>query len=302
MKTKPFLKGLFWSLVALALVFHAAGGWYFSGVIIEDAFLPNPSPIEVSEGNFDLVEAVYTTPLGDMDAWHLDAPGSIWVIHVHGLNSTPAAAEHLFGPLQEAGYPQLSIAHRNDHGQPEDPSGYHQYGVTEWEDMRAALDYAKANGAVGTVFFGYSTGASHSLANAYRHHIDDIRGLIFDAPNIDLGDSVNYAASQRSFPVLGNVPITLAWTAKFLTSLRIGVNWRSIDYVRRADSALRVPVLVFHGTEDATIPLSQSERFAEASPELVRLVTVEGAGHSDNYDVDPETYVAEVLAFLDRFR
>ena len=58
-----------------------------------------------------------------------------WVIHIHGLGTTPAEAEPLFAPLQEAGYPQLSITYRNDDGQPMDPSGYYQYGATEWEDV-----------------------------------------------------------------------------------------------------------------------------------------------------------------------
>ncbi len=289
--------------MALALVLHIAGGWYFSGVLIEDGFDLDPDSLELVSGDFDLVETTYPTPLGDMDAWFLDAPGTLWVIHVHGRGATPAEAQHLFEPLQEAGYPQLAITYRNDDGQPADPSGFYGYGATEWEDIKAALDYANSQGARGVVFIGFSTGASHVLSYAYKHQIDDIRGAIFDSPNVDFGDTVAYAATQRRMPVLPmNVPITLGWTAKVFTSLRMGVNWKTIDYVSRAESALRVPVLIIHGTADMTVPLSQSIRFSEAAPSNVTLFTVADAEHVGSYDVDPDGYVQRVLDFLDERR
>ena len=303
MKSRSIIKGLIWGLVALALVFHVAGGWYFSSVLIEDGFIPDPSAIEVPVGDYSLVETTYPTPLGEMDAWYLDAPGSLWVIHVHGRGATPAEGEHLFEPIQTAGYPQLSITYRNDEGQPVDPTGLYQYGATEWEDIKAALEYATSRGAQGVVFFGYSTGAAHILSYAYKHQIDDIRGAIFDSPNIDLGDTVDFAATQRKVPLLPmNVPPTLGATAKFFTSLRIGVNWKTVDYVSRADAALRVKTLVFHGTADLTVPISQSARFVEASPERVTLVTVVDAEHVGSYEADPAGYVRLVLDFLDGLR
>jgi uncharacterized protein len=303
MKSRSFFRGAFWVLVALAFVFHVAGGWYFSGVLIQDGFVPDPTPIELPTEGPTPVAVTYTSPVGEMDAWYLEAPGSLWVVHVHGKGATPAEGKHLFGPIQRAGYPQLAITYRNDEGQPLDPSGYYRYGATEWEDMRGALEYAKANGARGVVFIGFSTGASHLLSYAYRHQIDDIRGFIFESPNIDLSDTVDYAATQRQMPVVPmTVPVTISWTAKFFTSLRTGVNWKSIDYISRADESLRVPTLVIHGTEDLSVPFSQSQRFLAASPELVTLVPVEGAGHVNAYERDPDGYLSAILTFLDRFR
>jgi fermentation-respiration switch protein FrsA (DUF1100 family) len=294
------MRSLLWTILALALVFHVAGGWYFSGELIDDAFIPEPAAVTVPVGDFELSEVGYVSDLGEMDAWYLPSSGTTWVIHVHGLDNTPEEAQHLFTALQDAGYPQLSITYRNDEGQPPDPSGFHQYGATEWADVAGAVEYAEANGAVDLVFSGFSTGASHILSFVYKHNVDEIRGLVFDSPNIDMSDTVDYAASQRELPLLPfNVPPTLAATAKFFTSLRMGVNWQSIDYVDRAQASLRVPVLVHHGTADLTVPLSQSEALVAEAPELVDLVIVEGAEHVGSHDVDPEGYVAAVLAFLD---
>jgi pimeloyl-ACP methyl ester carboxylesterase len=299
MKSRSVLRGIFWGLIALALVFHVVGGWNYSNRIIEDAFTPDPDPLVVPNGDYALEEITYESPLGDMDAWHLPATGSTWVIHVHGLNATPAEPEVLFEPLQEAGYPQLAITYRNDEGQPADPSGYFRYGTTEWEDILAAADLASAMGAEKIVFAGYGTGASHVLAYVFLHNFDNIAGVITDSANIDLGSTIDYRGSLEELPVVPiNAPPTLTWVAKFFTSLRIDVNWKSLDYIDKAQRSLRVPVLAFHGTADESIPIAQSIGLAEAQPDLVELVQVEGAGHLDSFNTDFDGYISRVLAFL----
>lgn len=299
MKSRNWFRGLFWSLIAVILIVHVGGGWIYSNRIIDDGFTPNPNPVVLTSGDYELEEVTYDSPLGPMDAWYLPASGSTWVIYVHGLNATPAEPEVLFAPIQDAGYPQLSITYRNDEGQPADPSGYFQYGATEWEDVLAASEYAKANGADEIVYIGYSSGASHILSYAYRHDFDEIAGLVTDSGNIDMGSTVDYRGSLEDLPVIPlPVPVTMTWVAKFLTSLRIDVNWRSLDYIEKANRSLRVPVLAIHGTADESIPPSQSIDLAEAQPDLVELFLVEGAGHVESFDVDYDEYVSRLLAFL----
>lgn len=290
-------------MIALVLVAHLGGGWYLSGEIIEDGFTPQPSAIVATDTGVEVTPVSYSSPAGEFDAWLIPANGSTWVIHVHGRAATPSEAQHLFIPLRDAGYPQLAITYRNDDGQPPDPSGYYQYGATEWEDVGGAIDYAVSNGATGVVLSGFSSGASHILSFVYKNNLDVVRGLLFDAPNIDSGDTIEYDTNQRGMPLVRvTVPGTIAQVAKFMTSLRIGVNWKSLDYVDKTDRSLRVPVLVHHGTSDMSVPIQQSIAFSEQSPELIRLVRVRDAGHLESYDLDPEGYVDEVLDFLDRLK
>lgn len=299
MSARSLFRGLFWTLVALALVFHVAGGWYLSDEVIEDWFVPNPSPIAAPSGDYRLVEVTYEGPLGEMDAWHLPGSRSTWVIHVHGRGTTPAEAEHLFAPIQDAGYPQLAITYRNDDGQSSDPSGYYRYGSTEWEDIEAAMAFAQDNGATGVILSGFGAGASHVLSFAFKNNPDIIKGLVLDSPNANIGEVIEFGASKREIPgVPIFVPPSVTWVAKFITSLRIDVNWKTIDYVERADTSLRRPVLIHHGVEDETVPVSQSISLVEAAPDLVDLIQVKGAGHVETYAGDPERYVEEVLGFL----
>jgi pimeloyl-ACP methyl ester carboxylesterase len=299
MSGRGVFRSIFWILVAVVFFAHVFGGWAYSNRIIDDVFTPSPGEVEVPDGDYALSEVTYRSPLGAMDAWYLPSPGTTWVIHVHGLNATPGESERLFQTLQEAGYPQLAIAYRNDVNQPADPSGFHQYGATEWEDISGAVTFARDNGAREIVFVGYSTGASHVLSYVFRHNFDDIAGVIVDSANIDLGSTVDFRGSQENLPVIPiNVPPTMAWVAKFFTSLRIDVNWRSLDYVDKAERSLRVPVLAIHGTEDKSAPISQSIALEEAKPELVDLLRVDGAGHVGSLDTDFNGYTAAVLAFL----
>jgi hypothetical protein len=298
-KSRISFWGFFWLVVGLVLVFHVAGGWYFSNELIQDGFVPAPEPITPVQGSYDLEEVAYSTSLGEMDAWYLPADGPTWVIHIHGLGTTPAEAEPLFAPLQGAGYPQLSITYRNDDGQPMDPSGYYQYGATEWEDVAGAVDYAVANGAQNVVLSGFSTGGAHVMSFLSRQPQEVVIGVLMDAPNVDLGRTVDYAASQRDLPVVPlPVPATLSATAKFITSLRIGINWKLLDYIADADETIRQPLLIHHGTEDLRVPLETSLDLQATNPDLIQLITVEGAGHIESYDVDRQGYVDSVLAFL----
>ncbi len=299
MRSRFSFRAVLWLLITLVVIFHLAGGWYFSNELMADAFIPDPEPITAVEGGYELQEVRYESPLGPMDAWYLPASGTTWVVHVHGLGATPAEAEPLFAPLQQAGYPQLSITYRNDQGQPLDPSGYYQYGATEWEDVSGAVDYALANGASNVVLSGFSTGAAHSMSFLSRQPREIVVGMLLDAPNVDFGRTVDYAASQRELPVVPlPVPATISATAKFITSLRIGVNWKLLDYIADADETIRQPVLIHHGTMDLRVPMETSLDLQATNPDLIRLIQVEGAGHVESYDVDRQGYLDSVLAFL----
>jgi len=300
-KDRSIFRGIFWALVAFAFLFFALGGWYFSGEIISDAFEPDPEAFIVPSDGYELELVTYSSELGEFDALYLPAPSATWVIHVHGKGAAPAEAEPLFAALQDAGYQQLAITYRNDDGAPEDDSGHYQYGVTEWMDVSGAVDYAVENGATQIVLSGFSSGAAHIMSYQLNRSTAPVIGYMFDSPNLDMGRAVDYARSQRDLPLVGlPVPAALGAVAKFMTSLRIDVNWKSIDYLEKADLLIRRPVLIHHGSEDLTVPISVSRDLADAVPDLATLIEVPGAGHVESYEVDLDKYLDEVLGFLGR--
>ncbi len=261
------------------------------------AYPPDPSRA------FDLSyrEITYASPLGDMRAWEVLSGSGPFVIHVHGLGAPRTEALRLVGPIAQAGFSQLVINYRNDEGEPPDPSGLYQYGKTEWEDVAAAVDYVLAKGADSVILVGYSTGAAHILSYLLRHPSGPVVAAVLDSPNIDFERTVELGASQRRLPFIGlPLPPTLTWTAKRLGSVRFGVDWDELDYVSRAGE-LTVPMLVFHGTRDETVPLAISQDLAAARPDLVRLVIVPEAGHVRSWNVGPQAYERRLVGFLEEY-
>jgi fermentation-respiration switch protein FrsA (DUF1100 family) len=247
-------------------------------------------------------EVTYPSPLGEMGAWEILSGSGPWVIHVHGLGAPRAEALRLVGPIAAAGFSQLVISYRNDEGAPADPSGFYQYGRTEWEDVAAAIDYVAGKGAERVILVGYSTGAAHVMSYLSRQETNPVVGAVFDSPNIDFERAVDLGASQRRLPFIGlPLPPTLVWTAKQLSTLRFGVAWSELNYVTRAGE-LTVPVQIFHGSEDDTVPLEVSADLVAARPDLVRLVIVPGAGHVRSWNVGPEAYERRLLGFLEELR
>ena len=61
-----------------------------------------------------------------------------------------------------------------------------------------------------------------------------------------------------------------------------------------------MPILLFHGTDDRTVPISSSDAFARALPDLVTYYRARGAGHVESWNVDPDRYERRVGAFLAR--
>ncbi len=258
---------------------------------------PYAFPEDPSGAGLTVEMIQYESPLGPMDAWFVDGRRSEWIIHIHGKGASPAEAIRLMRPLAAAGYNQLAITYRNDPGQPPGPSGVYQYGQTEYTDLAAAVDYAVARNATDVVLVGYSTGAAIAAAYLYRDKAPEVRGAVFDAPNIDMGKTVDYASEQRSLPFGLPIPKAMVGLAKVLTALRLNVNWDNIDYVRRA-GRLITPTLVIHGDADLTVPVSVSREFAAARSELVILVEVPDAGHVRSWNADPISYEERILDFV----
>ena len=236
----------------------------------------------------------FASPLGELVAWQVDGSDETWVIFVHGKGADRGEALRMLPVVHGAGFPSLVITYRNDTGAPEDPSRYYRYGLTEWKDLEAAAQYALANGAADLVVVGYSMGGGIVASFLYRSPLADrVVGVILDSPMLDFGATVDLGASNR------NLPVFLTAVAKVISGFRFDIDWEALEYVSRFEE-ISVPVLLFHGDADETVPVSISEIFAESRPELVTYEFFEGAPHVGAWNVDPERYEAAVREFLDR--
>lgn len=99
-------------------------------------------------------------PLGQYPAWFVPGDRKTWVVVLHGFSMSRIDNVRVLPALRNAGYPTLTITYRNDAGAPEDPSGLLRYGLTEWKDLEAGVEYAIGRGSAGVVLMGVSMGGA----------------------------------------------------------------------------------------------------------------------------------------------
>ncbi len=121
---------------------------------------------------------------------------------------------------------------------------------------------------------------------------DRVLGVILDSPMLDLAATVDLGAKNR------NLPPFLTNIAKIIARFRFDIDWDALDYLNRVGE-ISVPVLLFHGDADETVPVSISEIFAETRPDVVNYQFFEGAPHVGAWNVDPARYEAVVREFID---
>lgn len=249
--------------------------------------------------DLDFEEVTYTSDLGGTPAWFVDGERSTWVLFVHGYNAPRDEALRLLEPVVERGFPALVIRYRNDPQAPHTADGLRRYGQTEWRDVEAAVRHALEQGAADVVLVGYSMGGAIVANFLYESsQVDHVRATVLDAPALDLGSVIDRGAQDRTLPLVGlPIPPALTQVAKGLAGLRFDLDWGDLDYIDRAEE-LSTPVLLFHGEDDATVPIASSEQLAAARPDLVTFVRVPHAGHVLSWNVDPARYEQQVMAFL----
>lgn len=252
-------------------------------------------------------EVSYTSPLGTFPAYF--APGSggderTWAILVHGKGGSRMEMYRMARATIAAGLPSLDLTYRNDEGTPRDPSGYYQYGRTEWQDLADAIAWAGEHGAERVVLGADSMGGS-LVASYLRHRGGDetgptVVGTILDAPMLDFGETVSFGARQLELPAGAHVPGTLTWTAKRIAAARFDLDWDALDYLSEGAAWLNVPTLVFHGTADTTVPIATSRQLRRENPDLVTLVETKGVEHVRSWNADPQAYDRAIQELVDR--
>lgn len=233
-------------------------------------------------------------PLGPLPAWYVDGPSDTWAIMVHGHRGRRQEMLRLLAPVHDAGLKALVVTYRNDAGVAREPDGRYHFGATEWADIDAAVAYAQEHGADGVVLVGASLGGG--IVMSFLQHSGQAgfaRAAVLDAPMLDFWATVAFRARQRGAPGV------VTAVGKRLASLRFGIDWGESDYLRRADE-LAVPVLLFHGDADTSVPVATSDRLARERPDLVTYERWPGVEHVRSWNADPGRYEATVRGFLER--
>ncbi|RJF71325.1 alpha/beta fold hydrolase [Deinococcus cavernae] len=247
------------------------------------------------------------TDVGNMPAWFIpqlhgaaaSERGDAIAIVIHGHGGQRAQALRMLPTLMDSGVASLFVTFRNAYGAPRIGKGYLTLGDQEADDVLHALDWAKERGFKRAILYGFSMGGNIALCAAQRQDRWPlpVTGVILDCPALEWRD-VMYSQGERY-----GLPRFLAGPVARLTELivtrRSGQNFDTVDQLAAAPK-FTLPMLLFHGTRDRTIPVRQSDRLAELRPDLVEYHRVEGAKHIRCWNISPKQYDEALLRFIEK--
>lgn len=244
--------------------------------------------------DFPVSEVGLAGPLGEAPAWLVEGgSGDRWAVLVHGRAGRRNECFRLVAILHEKlDFNALCPSYRNDEGAPADPDGMYRQGWQEWRDIEPAVQYALDQGAKDLILVGFSMGGQIT-ANLLRQSdlAAQVDGVIWDAPLLDWGPVIAAGARDREVPQW-LVPIGMQ-----ASEWRAGVDYEDLNQIANAGE-FDVPILLIHGTDDTTVPVSVANRFAAARPDIVTYERFRGAAHVRAWNLSPRRYARAVTRFI----
>lgn len=304
--------------VAVALLYFV-GGSLAGGVIARWALTPGaidwsgahrPFPDDPFELGYrgdpqvalglDFETVTYTSELGAAEAWLVPAarPSSTWAVYVHGIGGIRENGYRLLSILHDAGLPVLMITYRNDiggHAPPGQPP-FFSFGLTEWPDLAAAIDWAMEQGAEDVVIAAESMGAGIAGQYLVNEGPAKVAALVLDAPSLDAPAIAAGDAARLNLPFADVLAAGVLWVQGIVGPVRIS-DAVSLDTV----AAFPGPVFVAHGRGDRLVPFAISERLVEMRTGRTVFVTT-AAQHLRSFNANPTRYRGELLGFLTDLR
>ena len=243
------------------------------------------------------------TDVGPAPAWLILPEGdasTTWTIHIHGLASTRAGTLRGVQVASEAGLTSLVVTYRNDGEGPFVGSGRSELGAAEVADVRAAVDYARENGARNVILFGWSMGGAIALQLAADPELRGIvSGLVLDSPVLDWISTIRANCARSGLPAWTGL-LAVPWLDSRPLAGVIGianpVELRRFDWITRANQLI-VPILILHGTLDTSSPLENSTRLQALRPDIITLESFD-ADHTMSWNSDRERWRAGVSSWL----
>jgi dienelactone hydrolase len=249
-------------------------------------------------------EAVtYDSPLGPMPAQVVQpaaaaTPSGTWAIVVHGRNGSIREGLRITRPLADQGITTMLINYRDDLKEPGAPSedGIGNFGITEWEDLQAAVDYATAAGADDVLLIGYSMGGA--VIGSYLQNganTDEVMGSILVSPAVSFSRITTFGAEVLGYPVQYMGP--LIWAAERITELRVDIDYGATDYLAFAPQ-WPVPTLVTAAGRDDLVPPEAIEEFTNDLPQG-QYEFFPGAQHTGEWNFEERRFTGLVRDWLE---
>jgi pimeloyl-ACP methyl ester carboxylesterase len=206
---------------------------------------------------------------------------------MHGWGANAGTMLDAVPPLREAGYAVLLLDARC-HGRSDDEAFTSMPRFAE--DIAAGLAWLRACPGVDAgrlALMGHSVGAAAAVLHASRH--DDVRAVVSLSAFAHPQELMRRYLAERGvpYPVIG-------WYVMRHVQRTIGTSFDAIAPLHTL-ARVRCPVLLVHGTADATVPFEDARRLAAVCA-AAALLPVDG-GHDLRGALIP--HAPALISFLD---
>jgi acylglycerol lipase len=253
--------------------------------------------------------------------WAGSAPTRGVVVLVHGVHEHSGRYTHVGARLADAGYPVYAVDHPG-HGRTDGLRGNISTmdATVAGVDQVARLAVEREPGAPAFVY-GHSLGGLIALQYITGTPIE-LRGAILSAPALDVSaaNPVQRAAAgllSRLTPNLGVLKLDVTGVSRdldvvrdyrsdplnYLGSMRARTGaevLRTVAAMRPRLEALKLPLLIFHGTADRIVPPAATQFVAEhvGSTDLT-VKLYEGGYHESHNEPNKDAVLDDIIAWLD---
>ena len=257
-------------------------------ILSEDGYRLRGVLLEVKAGLGDEDSSVQTA---DMDESGEKASHR-WAVLLHGYTGSK---EMMYGYAYWYSLNGFNVLAPDFRCQGESEGDYIGLGASDSEDLARWIDLIlERDPEAEIVLHGLSMGASTALLYAGRENLpDNIKAVISDCAYTDA-----YSMFQEKIGSWFHLPtFPVVDSAELVIRLRAGYDLKETSPLK-AVSISRIPALFIHGEEDRMIPVEMCRKLYGAALSDKQIMIVEGAGHAQAADKDPQRYFDAVKVFL----
>ncbi|HIC48309.1 MAG TPA: hypothetical protein EYP00_00350, partial [Dehalococcoidia bacterium] len=140
---------------------------------------------------------------------------------------------------------------------------------------------------------GHSMGGSIALQFILKSNLrSHVSGVVLESPALDLNGIISEKAKALPFPIT-----TLLPPIKKMVSKLVNLDWSELDYISKA-SEIETPILLIHSTNDQTVPVIQSDQFANVIPNLFEYLRLEDAPHAASWNFAQHKVESTIKTFI----
>lgn len=218
-----------------------------------------------------------------------------WVLLLHGYTGWKEAMYPFAKWYNEKGWHVIAPDMRC---QGESQGDFIGMGWTDREDNLLWLDYiVEQDPEAQIVIHGQSMGAACALMMTGDGELpDSVKAVVSDCAYTDA-----YSMFQEKMKEWFHLPtFPLLDTANLMLQLRGGYDLKDASALEAVKKS-QTPTLFIHGDQDEMISVNMSRQLYEAASCPKELLIVEGAGHAQCQDKNPQAYYGAVEELLENY-